>query len=466
MMVTGGEAKQKKGEGKGFAGLSSLVSDVDMTPLPAAKMEPAANAPSHVPPAPQPAQPQTNQQHQTYKEPAQPPSSGSSIGKRVLGIAAVIGVLWFIGQSDKSPTSPTPAYSPPAQSATPSYSPPSTEPQVPSRQQESMPPVGQDLVFSTAQIRYCLAENIRMEGAKSALNNYIDSDVDRFNTMVVDYNSRCGKFRYRGGALEIARKDMEPYRNQLQLDGRSRFGQSPSSGSLFAPVPSGPAPDLSGQSIQQKLDFGVAGSVDNLPGSHIRLDPTHQLKDTSKSSQKSSSGSMSAPAQSSPAPDATVQAIQQKLNNLGYKAGPVDGLLGGVTRSAIIAFQQDNDVAETGIVDQSLLSQLQQASPRRTQENQRIKRPDLSRLSSSEKQSIESACSVDKYSNGPAAYNKCLNKQLEAMSGQGTKQPDLSRLSSSEKQSIESACSVDKYSNGPAAYNYCLSQQLARLKRQ
>ena len=82
-----------------------------------------------------------------------------------------------------------------------------------------MPPVGQDLVFSTAQIRYCLAEDIRLEGAKSAVNNYIDSDVDRFNAMVADYNSRCARFRYRSGALESARRDIDPYRSQLQAEG-------------------------------------------------------------------------------------------------------------------------------------------------------------------------------------------------------------------------------------------------------
>jgi hypothetical protein len=41
-----------------------------------------------------------------------------------------------------------------------------------------------------------LAEDIRMDGAKSALNNYIDADVDRFNAMVADYNSRCSSFKY------------------------------------------------------------------------------------------------------------------------------------------------------------------------------------------------------------------------------------------------------------------------------
>src|SRR3546814_739566 len=140
----------------------------------------------------------------------------SSGGKWILGIAAVVGLLLLIGQSNKNTPSPSPspapapAYSPPAQSAAPSYSPPAP-PQAPSGPQESKPPVGQDLVFSTAQIRYCLAEDIRMEGAKAALNNYSDSDVDRFNAMVADYNSRCGRFRYRSGALERARRDVEPY---------------------------------------------------------------------------------------------------------------------------------------------------------------------------------------------------------------------------------------------------------------
>jgi len=203
--VVEGEDKNKKDESKGFAGLSSLVSDVDTSPPPAAKREPtstsgASSSPHpHPPPSAQtaPAQPQPRQQ-QTYQEPSQP-SSGSSGGKWVLGIAAVIGVLWLIGQADKPTTSSAPTYSPPVQSAAPSYSPPA-QPQEPSRPAESQPPVGQNTVLSTAQIRYCMAEDIPMDGAKAAVNNYIDADVDRFKAMVADYNSRCGSFRYRSGA--------------------------------------------------------------------------------------------------------------------------------------------------------------------------------------------------------------------------------------------------------------------------
>lgn len=300
------EENNKKNEGKGFAGLSSLVSDVDTTPPPPApKTESAGSTTSTGRPAAQTAQPQPQQptQRQTYQEPPQP-SSGSSGGKWILGIAAVVGLLWLIGQSNKPTSSLAPAYSPPAQSAAPSYSPPA-QPQAQSLPQESKPPVGQDLVFSMAQIRYCLAEDIRLEGAKAALNNYSDSDVDRFNAMVADYNSRCSSFKYqtnnRGrNDLNSAQRDIEPYRSQLQAEGRSRFTRSPSTGSL------------------------------------------------------------SAPAQARPAADETVRAVQQKLNELGYSAGPADGLMGRGTRAAIIAFQQDRGLAATGVADQTLLFQLRQ----------------------------------------------------------------------------------------------------------
>ena len=166
-------------------------------------------------------------------------------------------------------------------------------------------------MLSREQIRYCLAEDIRIDGAKSALNNYTDADVDRFNAMVADYNSRCSSFKYqtnnRGrNDLNSTQRDIEPFRSQLQSEGRCRFVRSPSTGTLSVPAPSRPAPD------------------------------------------------------------ATVQAIQRKLNELGYDAGTADGLMGRGTRSAVIAFQQDRGLAATGEADQALLLQLQRAPSRST----------------------------------------------------------------------------------------------------
>ncbi len=60
-----------------------------------------------------------------------------------------------------------------------------------------------------------------------------------------------------------------------------------------------------------------------------------------------------------PAPDATVVAVQRRLNQLGYHAGLADGILGGKTRAAIQAFQRDNAIAEDGVASASLLRHIE-----------------------------------------------------------------------------------------------------------
>lgn len=453
MAHAGGEGK---GEGKGFAGLSSLVSEVDaelpppVEKAPSASASASASASSAGRPTPSPnaqSDRQAPPQQQPYQAPP-PPTSGSPLAKWILGIAAVIGVLWLLNAPNKTTAVPGSGQTPVAHDTSPTYSPPPTVAEVPSRPGESKPPVGQDLLFTAAQIRYCVAETIRMDGAKGAVDNHSDSDVDRFNEMVADYNGRCGSFRYRSGALESARRDIEQYRSQLQTEGGLRF--------------------------------------------------TRQAPPTLTSRQEASR----------PEPDATMQAIQRKLNELGYNAGSADGFSGAGTRAAIAAFQQERGLAITGVADDALLLQLQQTSSRPASANLPLetsvqlsaaeetsleaacstdkyvngpsayracvarqkaalaaggRRPDLSSLSSAELQSIEAACSTDKYVNGPAAYNQCLARQLQAMADGRASRPDLSRLSSAEQQSIEAACSTDKYVNGPAAYNRCLGRQLAAM---
>ena len=49
-----------------------------------------------------------------------------------------------------------------------------------------------------------------------------------------------------------------------------------------------------------------------------------------------------------------IKNIQIILNKNGYKAGNPDGVMGGQTKSAIMAFQKDNDMEPTGVIDQKL----------------------------------------------------------------------------------------------------------------
>ncbi|MDR1367951.1 MAG: hypothetical protein LBJ76_04450, partial [Candidatus Accumulibacter sp.] len=100
------EGKQKR-EGIGFAGLASLVSGAD-TAIPFAEENNEEIRPEATPKTKAP----TEQQPQAKPQPTQAPSSpssGSSSGLWVI-IAAVIGVVGFVGASNQS-SSPAPAHS-------------------------------------------------------------------------------------------------------------------------------------------------------------------------------------------------------------------------------------------------------------------------------------------------------------------------------------------------------------------
>lgn len=244
--MASGEEQKKEGAGQGFAGLSSMVSDVDVTVEPPEQK--AQSKPDTATNNPQPRA--TSSQEggvaksapQTYQAPVQP-SGGTSGGKWLLGIGAVIGVIWLVGASGNKNTSSPSSYTSSSYATAPTSQPPVSEPQAPRRPTEEMPPVGRDHVLGAAQIRYCLAEDIRMEAAKGSLNNYSDSDVDRFNAMVADYNSRCGAFRYRSGSLELARSDISPFISDLRAEGVLRFSarNNPNSNSISKSAANEPA---------------------------------------------------------------------------------------------------------------------------------------------------------------------------------------------------------------------------------
>lgn len=116
--MTEGSEHTKRGEAKGFAGLSSLASDIDAiltppkNPGPQNRTEPAS---SPARPVPTPVQsPQRSKPAQAYQAPPRSPS-GSSGMKWLLGIGAVVGVIWYSNASSQKPSSSIPAYTPPTQ---------------------------------------------------------------------------------------------------------------------------------------------------------------------------------------------------------------------------------------------------------------------------------------------------------------------------------------------------------------
>jgi hypothetical protein len=61
-------------------------------------------------------------------------------------------------------------------------------------------------------------------------------------------------------------------------------------------------------------------------------------------------------------PDQVVENVQSQLQREGYYAGPIDGVLGPMTRQAIAAFQADHGLAVTSTVDEPTVESLGLAS--------------------------------------------------------------------------------------------------------
>jgi hypothetical protein len=204
---------------RGFAGFESMVTDLSDLP-----------APSASPPSPPPL---SNQPKTT------PPSAEKSIDNSVGGVvlprpasksgspsrwivAALIvggiGAALVANNNSNRGVSVTPNY------ASGSYTPPPTgtggyTPAPSNVETEEKPPVGEGLALSTAQLRYCLAQGARLDGARIAVDASSEVEINRFNLLVEDYNARCSKFRYYPSAMQAVKSEVEARRTELEAEG-------------------------------------------------------------------------------------------------------------------------------------------------------------------------------------------------------------------------------------------------------
>jgi hypothetical protein len=96
---------------------------------------------------------------------------------------------------------------------------------VASSTEEDEPPVGSGLTFTDNEIRYCLSQSFRLNGAQSALNKYSQADVDRFNALIDDYNSRCASFQYPPGELQSVQDQVNQNSANLMAQGEALFSK-------------------------------------------------------------------------------------------------------------------------------------------------------------------------------------------------------------------------------------------------
>ena len=92
---------------------------------------------------------------------------------------------------------------------------------------EDRPPVGDGLLFTDNQIKYCLSQKIRLTGWNLTVESHDHQSVDSFNAQVTDFNARCHHYQYHAGAFERVRAEVEARRAILNVDGRLHRGPRP-----------------------------------------------------------------------------------------------------------------------------------------------------------------------------------------------------------------------------------------------
>jgi hypothetical protein len=301
---------------KGFSGLSDLASEVSGIDEPI-KPEPKAEAKPSIPTQPQREAASDKPDRKTTSSP--PPiqnvsygkSGGGSGGKWILGIVAVIFVIWLInagGQSNNrssySPSSSSQSHSYPQSAQAPETQTPSTTQG--DGLQYTRPSVGTDNVLPVAEIRWCIREGIRIEAMRGVIDT--NAGIEEFNRVVDDYNSRCGSYRYRDGTHSQAKREVEAYRSQIVTEAIREARQ------------------LESRSYQGESQGVLSGSASKKPNAQYTRE------------------------------------AQQLLTDLGYDPGPVDGDYGRRTADAVKAFQRNAGISQDGWIDEDLLNTLRRAN--------------------------------------------------------------------------------------------------------
>ncbi len=191
----------------GFSGLTALASTISEEPI----IRP-----------PQPVRPPAaaRQENAPFVPEVQKPSFWTNSRKAWAAVIAGICVIAYFNSDPSTPTYSGAGYThSPSTNRTPSSVPQTQQVGPISSPPEPMkvPSASPDQALSQAEIKYCLAERIRLEAMRSIIDSSRQAHTTNFNYRVGDYNARCSSYRYLQTDMNIARAETEAMRGSLQL---------------------------------------------------------------------------------------------------------------------------------------------------------------------------------------------------------------------------------------------------------
>ncbi len=85
---------------------------------------------------------------------------------------------------------------------------------------EVKPPVGEGRLFDAGQIRYCVAQNMRLSVQNKLVRAESTPEVNRYNDLLGDYNLRCRNFKYERGELQRVLAAVETDRPAIEAQAK------------------------------------------------------------------------------------------------------------------------------------------------------------------------------------------------------------------------------------------------------
>jgi hypothetical protein len=84
-------------------------------------------------------------------------------------------------------------------------------------------------ILNKNQLLYCEAEKIRLDAVQYKIDKYSSYEVDKYNQLSNDYNSRCANKQYYKNDMYYVERNIKDKKYKLEQEGLARFGKSNSS---------------------------------------------------------------------------------------------------------------------------------------------------------------------------------------------------------------------------------------------
>ncbi len=188
---------------------------------------------------------------------------------------------------------------------------------------EEAPPIGRGLVLNPAQIRYCIAQGIRLGGAAENKDSLSKVSQNHLQSMRTDYDNRCAEYRFQAGAFDDARRHVESLRADLQHEGVAMLASLEQSSSQGSVLQQSQTPEVGAMRDDGKLQQQALKNGESVSGA-TRADDAGAVVGSALVFDNS--------------PSKFIKDVQWRLYKLKYYSGPIDGLDSVATQNALRGF--------------------------------------------------------------------------------------------------------------------------------